>query len=101
VTPTRLSTRGFLRAFARRLRHARERQNLSQEAVAKIAHVHRAQLSALELGRRDPHLTMLLILADALKVSPGDLLEGLFVPTERRTPTRSNATEPPEGKRTR
>ncbi len=79
----------LLEAFGMRLRAERERRNLSQDALADIANVHRTHLSALELGLRDPHLSMLLILADALGVSPGTLFDGLLVPRERKAPTHS------------
>jgi transcriptional regulator with XRE-family HTH domain len=81
----------LLRAFGEKLRAERERRNLSQEALAEIAKVHRTQLGALESGRRDPHLTMLLILAEGLGISPGILLEGLLVPRARRAPTHSKS----------
>jgi transcriptional regulator with XRE-family HTH domain len=77
----------LLRAFGEKLRAGRDRLNVSQETLAEIANVHRTHLAALELGKRDPRLTMLLILADALEVAPGTLLEGLAVPTERKAPT--------------
>ena len=77
----------LLRAFGERLRAARERRGLSQEALARHASVHRTHIGALELGQRDPHATMLLILADALEVPPGALFEGLFVPRERKPAT--------------
>jgi ribosome-binding protein aMBF1 (putative translation factor) len=77
----------LLRAFGERLRAERERRNLSQEALARVANIHRTQLGALELGQRDPHLTMLLVLADGLGITPGRLLEGLFVPRERKAAT--------------
>lgn len=73
-----------LEAFAERMRAVRERCGLSQESLAEVANVHRTQISALELGRREPHLTMLLILNDTLGV---DLLDGLPVPQERRPAT--------------
>ncbi len=79
----------LLLAFGEKLRAERDHQNLSQDALAEIANVHRTHLSALELGQRDPHLSMLLILADALEIPPGALLEGLFVPRERKAPTHS------------
>ncbi len=81
----------LLLAFGEKLRAARERHNLSQETLAEIVNVHRTHLGALELGLRDPHLTMLLILADGLGISPGTLLEGLFVPRERKAPTHSKS----------
>jgi transcriptional regulator with XRE-family HTH domain len=79
----------LLLAFGEKLRGERERRNLSQEAVARRANVHRTQLGALELGQRDPHVTMLLVLADGLGITPGRLLEGLFVPRERKAATHS------------
>lgn len=81
----------LLLAFGERLRTERERQNLSQESLAEVANVHRTHLGALERGRREPHLAMLLILANALRIPPGTLLEGLFVPIERKAPTHSKA----------
>jgi transcriptional regulator with XRE-family HTH domain len=75
----------LLQAFGERLRAARERRNVSQETLAEIANVHRTHLGALERGRREPHLTMLLILADALDAD--NLLAGLPVPRERKPAT--------------
>ena len=77
----------LLLAFGRKLRAERERRNVSQDTLAGIANVHRTHLAALELGQRDPHLSMLLILADALEIPPETLLAGLFVPRERKAPT--------------
>jgi DNA-binding XRE family transcriptional regulator len=58
----------LLRAFGTKLRAERDRLNVSQETLAEIATVHRTHLAALERGRREPHLSMLLVLADALEV---------------------------------
>ncbi len=77
----------LLLAFGEKLRAERDRRNVSQETLAGIANVHRTHLAALERGKRDPHLSMLLILADTLKVTPGALLKGLPVPRERKAPT--------------
>jgi transcriptional regulator with XRE-family HTH domain len=77
----------FLEAFGENLRDLRDCRNLSQDALADLANVHRTHLSALELGLRDPHLSMLAILADALKVPPGAFFDGLPVPRERKAPT--------------
>jgi transcriptional regulator with XRE-family HTH domain len=79
----------LLLAFGEKLRAERDRRNVSQETLAEIANVHRTHLGALERGRREPHLSMLLILADALETTPQTLLEGLFVPRERKAPTHS------------
>jgi transcriptional regulator with XRE-family HTH domain len=77
----------LLSAFGAKLRAERERRNVSLETLADIANVHRTHLGALERGRREPHLSMLLILADALEIPPETLLAGLFVPRERKAPT--------------
>ncbi len=79
----------LLLAFGEKLRAERDRRNVSQETLAEIANIHRTHLGALELGRRDPRMSMLLILADALEVSSGALLDGLPVPGERKAPTHS------------
>ncbi len=79
----------LLRAFGEKLRAERESRNISQERLADIANVHRTHFGALERGQREPHLSMLLILADALETPPETLLEGLFVPRERKAPTHS------------
>ena len=79
----------LLSAFAAKLRAERDRRNVSQETLAEIANIHRTHLGALEMGRRDLRMSMLLVLADALEVSPGALLEGLLVPRERKAPTNS------------
>jgi ribosome-binding protein aMBF1 (putative translation factor) len=85
----------LLEVFGKRLRAERERRNVSLEGLALLANVHRTHLGALERGKRDPRLTMLLILADALEVAPGALLEGLAVPTERKAPTHSKGGSSP------
>lgn len=81
----------LLLAFGEKLRAERERQNLSQEALARIVNVHRTHLGALEQGLREPRLAMLLILAGGLEVSPSALLQGLFIPMERKAPTHSKS----------
>jgi transcriptional regulator with XRE-family HTH domain len=84
----------LLAAFGEKLRAERERQNISQEMLAAIARVSRTEVSALELGLRDPHVSMLLILADALNAPPRVLLDGLFVPGERKPATQPRGSRP-------
>ncbi len=81
----------LLLAFGAKLRAERERRNVSLEAFADIANVHRTHFGALERGKRDPRMSMLLVLADALEVAPGVLLDGLPVPRERKAPTHSKS----------
>jgi transcriptional regulator with XRE-family HTH domain len=79
----------LLLAFAEKLRTEREHRDISQETLARIARVHRTHISALEQGQRDPQMSMLLVLADALEVEPGTLLEGLPAPKERKPATHA------------
>jgi transcriptional regulator with XRE-family HTH domain len=84
----------LLLAFGLKLRAERERRNLSQDVLAEVANVHRTHIGALELGQREPHLSMLLILADALRAPLGILLAGLFVPRERKAATHHKRGQP-------
>jgi transcriptional regulator with XRE-family HTH domain len=52
----------------------RERRNLTQEEVAERSGVHATEVSRMEAGMRDPRVSTLERLADALEVSPGELL---------------------------
>ncbi len=79
----------LLRIFGEKLRAARERRNLSQDALARQAAIHRTQVGMLESGQREPLLTTLLILAHTLAVPPSQLIDGLLVPRERKAPTHS------------
>ncbi|HXB64110.1 MAG TPA: helix-turn-helix transcriptional regulator [Solirubrobacteraceae bacterium] len=79
----------LLHTFGARLRAAREQQGLSQETLARRADVHRTHIGALEQGHRDPHLSMLLILAEHLALPPAALLDGLPAPRERKPPTHA------------
>jgi transcriptional regulator with XRE-family HTH domain len=74
----------FLLTLDRRLRAERERRNVSQEALAHIAGLHRNEIGYLERGEQEPYLSTLMILADALGVPLCALLHGLPVPRERR-----------------
>ncbi len=89
ATAYRAERSRLLLAFGHKLRAERERRRLSQDALAALANIHRTQLSALELGHRDPRLSMLLILTDALGLPAGALLDGLPVPVERKPATHA------------
>lgn len=52
----------------------RERRELTQEQVADRSGVHSTEVSRIETGKRDPQISTLERLADALEVSPGELL---------------------------
>ncbi len=74
----------ILRRFGVNVRAERIGWGLSQESLARIARLHRTEISLVERARRGPSLLTLLILANALRVEPAALLRGLPVPLERR-----------------
>jgi transcriptional regulator with XRE-family HTH domain len=95
--PYKAERERLLRVFGAKLRAERECRNISQETLAAIVNVHRTHLGALEQGLREPGLAMLLILADGLEVAPSALLDGLFVPRERKAPTHFKSGHPRSG----
>jgi transcriptional regulator with XRE-family HTH domain len=64
------------------IRRIRRAADLSQEACAEWAGIHKTTLSLYEIGLRQPKAESLLKVAGALKVRPGVLLEGVrWVPS--------------------
>jgi transcriptional regulator with XRE-family HTH domain len=63
--------------LGRRMRRIRRDQELSQEAVAWVARIHRTQISLYEHGERMPFLSSFVRLAGGLGVSPCVLLDGV------------------------
>src|SRR5215471_19126458 len=59
--------------LAKQLKRLRAARGLSQEALARKAHVSRGYLARIELGRHDPTLSVLRRLAKGLRVSVGEL----------------------------
>jgi transcriptional regulator with XRE-family HTH domain len=66
-----------LERFAANLREIRLRRGLSQEALADLCHLHRTEVSLLERAQREPRLTTIVRVAQALDVTPAELLAGL------------------------
>ncbi len=62
-------------AFGRRVRALRVERDISQDALAAKAGVHRTVIGKLERGRTDPRLTTITRLARGLDVPPGALVE--------------------------
>ena len=56
------------------LRRARERLGITQEEVSYRSGVHATEVSRIEAGKRDPRVSTLERLAQAVEVSPSDLL---------------------------
>lgn len=61
--------------FGRNLRSQRKRAGLTQEQLAHAANVYPSEVSRLESARRDPRLSTIVRLAEALGVPPAQLLE--------------------------
>jgi transcriptional regulator with XRE-family HTH domain len=61
----------------RRIRRIRRGFDLSQEALAYNAEIHRTQISLIEWGERLPRIDTVIKLAGGLGVPPRDLLDGI------------------------
>jgi transcriptional regulator with XRE-family HTH domain len=60
--------------LGRNLRRVREQRELTQEDVSERSGVHATEVSRIEAGKRDPRVSTLERLANAVEVSPGELL---------------------------
>jgi transcriptional regulator with XRE-family HTH domain len=69
-------------ANVRELRTARE--GISQEQLADLTGLHRTEIGRIELGVVEPRLITLLIVARYLRATPNDLVDGLWIPTNRK-----------------
>lgn len=63
--------------FARNVAEARRRLRLTQEDVSARSGVHPTEVSRIENGERDVRVSTVFRLADALGVTPGQLLDDL------------------------
>ncbi len=61
--------------FGSVLRELREKSNLSQEKLAEFCDLDRTYISLLERGLRQPTITTLFKLSDALNIKPSELVE--------------------------
>lgn len=69
-------------AFGERVRARRNELGESQERLAERAGLHWTFIGQVERGRRNISLHNLLKIAEALKIDPGVLVEGLRAPSE-------------------
>lgn len=65
--------RAALLAFGARVRALRQKAGLTQEQLAHAAGLHRAEVGFIERAEREPGITIVLPLATALGVNPGEL----------------------------
>jgi transcriptional regulator with XRE-family HTH domain len=61
--------------LAMRLRKLREERGITQEQLAKRARLSRVYVALIETKRSDPRLSIVVRLANALKVKVGDLVD--------------------------
>jgi transcriptional regulator with XRE-family HTH domain len=66
-----------LQLFGDRVRNQRKARGLSQEQLAELTGLHRTYIGGIERGERNVSLMNILRLAEALEVSPSDLLQGI------------------------
>lgn len=66
-----------LRRFGAAVRELRLRKQLSQEALADAAGLHRTYVGSIERGERNPSLVNIVRLADALGASPAELMQAM------------------------
>ncbi|MCX5285707.1 helix-turn-helix domain-containing protein [Streptomyces sp. NBC_00198] len=64
------------RAVGERIRTARRHRELTQEQLAHLINVDRRTIHRYETAQRDPALSMLILIADALNISLSALVEG-------------------------
>lgn len=67
-------------AFGERLRELRRKHGLSQDDLWWKSDVHSTAVGRLERGHREPRLTTILRLAEAIGCRPGELVDDLDVP---------------------
>lgn len=62
--------------FGENLRHEREKRGWSQGRLAQLAGLSSSEVYRLEKARRDPRLSTVFLLADALDMKPATLVRG-------------------------
>lgn len=72
--------------IGKRLKALRERRGLSQYELARAAQVSQGLIWQIEAGRKNPGLETLLRLAQALSVSPEELLPVVSKEEQEATP---------------
>ncbi len=69
----------ILKQFGKHVRHLRQLQDLSQEALAEKANMHRTYIGMIERGERNSALLNLIRLASVLDISLPELLRAMLM----------------------
>ncbi len=67
----------LVKAFGQVLRESRKNSGISQEALALICGLDRTFISLLERGQRQPTLSSIFSIAEALESHPSKMLENV------------------------
>jgi len=63
--------------IGRRLRVLRTKRGWNQQYLAEISGVNRSHISEIENGKRDPHISLLEMLAICFKMTVSEFLKGV------------------------
>jgi transcriptional regulator with XRE-family HTH domain len=63
--------------IGRRLRVLRTKRGWNQQYLAEISGVNRSHISEIENGKRDPHVSLLEMLATCFKMTISEFLKGV------------------------
>jgi transcriptional regulator with XRE-family HTH domain len=69
--------RSIAEQFGKNLCAQRRRAELSQEGLADLSKLHRTAVGMIERGLREPRISTVAKLANALSIPPEELLEGI------------------------
>lgn len=69
--------------FGKVLRELRGKNNLSQEKLAEYCDLDRTYISLLERGLRQPTITTIFKIAEALKISPTEIIKQVEIELKR------------------
>jgi len=86
---SRARDEALIKAFAVVLRQARLRCKMTQEEVARLAGIDRTFLGLLESSKRQPTLSVISALEQAVRETPGSLVSKAFALSRDPSPQKS------------
>ena len=61
--------------FGKKLREFREAKGLSMQDLANMAEIEKSQIARIEIGKRNPRLSTILVIALALEIDPQEFFQ--------------------------